>query len=127
MHWHSNEVTAGSNPNGLLFFFFILTNISFYSVLFALLKVIFMIFFSVINAFHNPVNYSSVKLCVLIKTKTVINTRKCTRPICCFAQFILLNIMPKFALDLLWIHISVLDQWLNIHISVPNQWLNKYL
>ena len=70
-----------------------------------------MIFFSVINAFHNPANYSTDKLCVLIKTKTVINTRIRTRLVCSFAQYMLLNIMPKFALDLLWIYISVPDQW----------------
>ena len=69
-----------------------------------------MIFFSVINAFHNSVNYSTVKLCVLIKKK-VIKTQIRTRSVCSFAQFMLLNIMPKFALDLLWIHISVPDQW----------------
>ena len=67
-----------------------------------------MIFFSVINAFHNLVNYSTVKFCVLyILKKKVINTRIRIRPVCSFAQFMLLNTMPQFALDLLWIHISV--------------------
>ena len=51
-------------------------------VLFALLKVIFVVFFSVINACHNHVNYSTVKLYVLIyihKKQPVINTRIRTR------------------------------------------------
>ena len=108
MRWPSNEATVGSNPDGFIFLF--LSIFLFNLVSFALLKVIFIIFFSVINAFHNPENYSTVKLCVLI-IKKVINTRIRTRPVCSFAQFMLLNIMPKFALNLFWIHIFVPDQW----------------
>ena len=51
---------------------FILTDNSFHSCLICIIENVFINLFLVINAFHNPANSSSVKLCVLIKRTSLI-------------------------------------------------------
>ena len=51
---------------------FILTDNSFHFCLICIIENVFINLFLVINAFHNPANSSSVKLCVLIKRTSLI-------------------------------------------------------
>ena len=47
-----------------------------------------------VNAFHNPANFSTIKLCVLIK-KSIIHEFVLVQFVVFSAQFMLVNIMPK--------------------------------
>ena len=88
-----NEATVGSNPDGFIFYFFILTDISFYSCFICIIESDYDLF-SLLKMLFITLHYSTGKLCVLIKRTPVINTRIRTRPVYSFAQFMLLNSLP---------------------------------